>query len=638
MNSYASLLQLNFMMALRTDSMVVNILIAMLVPLVSQFITRFFNETWPDFVLEKLCRKGGTSEYVYLPSNRNSLNNAAKDIALNDFLQPIVLQYIAAVIKPEYSKGKYQYKQLPSSYSTRKGEKRSLGGLLQACYSTFIVPADDTDVTILPEVTFEVSRDAKGMEEKERNWKAEENVDDEDDKVKKKPHNTKAPVVLFVNSKLSTRSEDPIFDLVKSALSHLAAERARKAEERRYLFQPLMQGLDHNAFPKCQRYTLSHEKNFGTLFFPEKEKLMKLIEAFENKTGKFATPGLSRKLILLLHGPPGTGKTSLVKAIADMAKRHVFSIPLSRIKTNRELISYMFDTSFVVQNEKDSSQSKDKVEKLQANTVVYVLEDVDATSEAARRKDKKVTPTDTPEHGTTPTASTKAQKEVEGGKPSAADAESVKGILHKASAADAEEKKEEGASATTTTPTPEQKVSVVEDDDSSGVDEGGENGPTVDRVTVLDKDACSDDQEDRLSTEGLLEAFGGILDTPGRIVILTTNHIEHLDPRLLRPGVTTMKLFMGNFDAKCAIEMVKHYLTNPKVTRSASSDLGSSSSSTDASLRDEKTLAEIAKIIESAKRNWGGFSPAEVEQLCAESETLEDLLFALKGGSRREVF
>lgn len=34
---------------------------------------------------------------------------------------------------------------------------------------------------------------------------------------------------------------------------------------------------------------------------------------FLHKTGKYAIAGYSHKLGLLLHGPPGTGKTSLVK-------------------------------------------------------------------------------------------------------------------------------------------------------------------------------------------------------------------------------------------------------------------------------------------------------------------------------------
>ena len=61
-----------------------------------------------------------------------------------------------------------------------------------------------------------------------------------------------------------------------------------------------------------KRYELSDNKTFASLFFKEKRSLLKLVDDFQRKQGKFAIAGFPNKLGMLLDGPPGTGKTSLI--------------------------------------------------------------------------------------------------------------------------------------------------------------------------------------------------------------------------------------------------------------------------------------------------------------------------------------
>lgn len=48
-----------------------------------------------------------------------------------------------------------------------------------------------------------------------------------------------------------------------------------------------------------------------------------------------------------------------------------------------------------------------------------------------------------------------------------------------------------------------------------------------------------------LTLSGLLNAIDGVASQEGRVLIMTTNHIEHLDKALIRPGRVDRKVFFG---------------------------------------------------------------------------------------------
>ena len=59
---------------------------------------------------------------------------------------------------------------------------------------------------------------------------------------------------------------------------------------------------------RYKRYALSEEKTFDTIFIPNKEGLLRSLNDFLQRKGKFSISGFPNKLGLLLHGPPGTGE------------------------------------------------------------------------------------------------------------------------------------------------------------------------------------------------------------------------------------------------------------------------------------------------------------------------------------------
>ena len=54
------------------------------------------------------------------------------------------------------------------------------------------------------------------------------------------------------------------------------------------------------------------------------------------------------------------------------------------------------------------------------------------------------------------------------------------------------------------------------------------------------------DAETKLSFNGLLNALDGVTAQQGRMVFMTTNHLEKLDPALVRPGRCDVHLFVGH--------------------------------------------------------------------------------------------
>merc|ERR1719382_1583367 len=66
--------------------------------------------------------------------------------------------------------------------------------------------------------------------------------------------------------------------------------------------------------------------------------------------------------------------------------------------------------------------------------------------------------------------------------------------------------------------------------------------------------------EDDLNLAGLLNVLDGVVDSPGRIVVMTTNHPDRLDPALIRPGRINKRIHLGFVKASSVCLMAEHYM------------------------------------------------------------------------------
>jgi hypothetical protein len=89
---------------------------------------------------------------------------------------------------------------------------------------------------------------------------------------------------------------------------------------------------------------------------------------------------------------------------------------------------------------------------------------------------------------------------------------------------------------------------IVRDRNLPPIEEAQE-GSLVSTHTKEDKEESGEQKKkkdekdaDKLTLGGILEIIDGLVECPGRVIIMTTNHKEHLDSALLRPGRIDMEI------------------------------------------------------------------------------------------------
>lgn len=260
-----------------------------------------------------------------------------------------------------------------------------------------------------------------------------------------------------------------------------------------------------------RRYNLEVNRTFASLFFDEKETVLKLINNFLNKTGMFGKESIPYKMTFMLHGPPGTGKTSFIKALANMTRRHVVNVALPLIETNGQLLDIFHNEDIAFFDNWAKREDSIPLDKR-----IYVLEDIDALSKIVQIR-----------------KTNKTNKSAE--------------IVTKV-----------------------KKVKKTKDDDTSSDSDDTEVPETtaaakptgaIGPVSMVDHEKYAM-QSDELNLSGLLNALDGLLELTGAIVVLTTNHPENLDPALIRPGRVTKKMELGCMSSASIHQMISYYFSD----------------------------------------------------------------------------
>lgn len=240
-------------------------------------------------------------------------------------------------------------------------------------------------------------------------------------------------------------------------------------------------------------------RTFNNLFFENKELLLNKLDFFINNKDWYDYEGHPWTFGIGLHGPPGTGKTSVIKSIANKLARHIVIIPLSKIKTQKQFNEYFFEEYY----------SNKNYRKIDFTEKIIVFEDIDCMSEIVKKR-KIISDSDS----------------------------------------------EDG------------NIDMVKDFKDNNIDkklhiQNKLLNKIAKKVDDEHNDSCIfnvvKDNNDEITLSYILNIIDGIRETPGRILIITSNNYDSLDPALIRPGRIDLTLEMKNASIDIIKEMYLHY-------------------------------------------------------------------------------
>lgn len=336
-------------------------------------------------------------------------------------------------------------------------------------------------------------------------------------------------------------------------------------------------------FVEFNKLKFESQKSLDGWFSPHKNKIKKIIADFINKKGIYALSSIPYKLGIMMHGDPGCGKTSFIKALANETNRCIIQIFLDKFK-NVQSFKELFQSDYIYVKDRNCYGTWMYIPM---NKRIIVFEEIDTAGTIVMDRMKlKEMIRNRDSH-------------------SSFDRQIFGNIFSKY------EKYKNGAD------------SDSEDDPMAGVTGATGLGNTMKIIKRKMKPlknvnisgnpsqiGCSEEFNDDIFDKAMkhnsgitlgdiLDTLDGLCESTGLIYVITTNHVDFLDPALIRPGRISYSAKLSNMEYTEIKEMLIYYY----ITHNSHSE-------------DIENELKMGLIEEIAKYFNKKYKPSKLEELC----------------------